>query len=124
MSKIPLLGEMHWRQLAALGKPRFTYSACRPFTNKERTQNFKEEGHSRFIYQNEPDKVYFQHNMAYTDFKDLPRGTASDAVLCIEAFDFAKSPKYDRYQRGLASVVYKFFNKNVLHTKEQDLILI
>ena len=44
-------------------------------------------------------------------FKDLARRTASDKVLRDNAFKIAKNPKYDGYQRGLASMVYKFFNK-------------
>ena len=43
--------------------------------------------------------------MAYGDFKDLPRRTASDKVICDKAFDIAKNPKYDGYQPGLASIV-------------------
>ena len=49
--------------------------------------------------------------MAYADFKDLARRTASDKVLRDKAFNIAKNPKYDEYQRGLASMVYKFFVK-------------
>ena len=49
--------------------------------------------------------------MAYGDFKDLKRRTASDKVLRDKAFNIAKNPKYDGYQRGLASIVYKFFDK-------------
>ena len=49
--------------------------------------------------------------MAYGDFKDLARRTASDKVLRDKAFNIAKNPKYDGYQRGLASMIYKFFNK-------------
>ena len=49
--------------------------------------------------------------MAYGDFKDLARRTASDKVLRDKAFNIAKNPKYDGYQRGLASMVYKFFYK-------------
>ena len=49
--------------------------------------------------------------MAYGDFKDLKRRTASDKILRDKAFDIAKNPKNDRYQRGLASMVYKFFDK-------------
>ena len=51
----------------------------------------------------------FQHDMAYRDFKDLNRRTFADKVLRDEAFDIAKDPKYDRCQRGFASMVYKFF---------------
>ena len=49
--------------------------------------------------------------MAYGDFKDLPRGTASDKVLRGKAFNIAKNRKYDGDQRGLASMVYKSFDK-------------
>ena len=49
--------------------------------------------------------------MAYGDFKDLTRRTASDNILRDKAFNIAKTPKYGRYQRGLASMAYKFFDK-------------
>ena len=49
--------------------------------------------------------------MAYLDFKDLPRRTASDKVLRDKAFNNAKNPKYDKYQRGLPSMIYKIFDK-------------
>ena len=49
--------------------------------------------------------------MAYGDFKDLAKRTAADKVLRDRAFNIAKDPKYDGYQRGLASMVYKFFHK-------------
>ena len=49
--------------------------------------------------------------MAYGDFKDLTRRTASDKIFCDKAFNIAKNPKYDGYQRGLASMAYKFFDK-------------
>ena len=95
-----------------LKQPGFTYSARGPFTrNKERIQKFKETGDTNYIYKNELDKVCFQHDMAYGDFKDLARRTASDKVLRDKAFNIAKNPKYDGYQRGLASMVYKFFDK-------------
>ena len=100
--------EMHSRL------PGFTYSACGPFTrNKEKIQKFKETGDSRYIYQNELDKTCFQHDIAYADFKDLTRRTASDKILRDKAFNIAKNPKYDGYQRGFASIVYKFLIKNL-----------
>ena len=90
----------------------FTYIACGPFTkNKERIQKFKETGDTSYIYKNELDKACFQHDMAYEDFKDLKTRTASDNILRDKAFHIAKNPKYDEYQRGLASMVYKFFDK-------------
>ena len=74
-----------------------------------RTQNFKETGDTNYIYKNELDKACFQHDMAYGDFKDLKRRIFSDKILRNEAFNIARNPKYDRNQRGLASMVYKFF---------------
>ena len=98
--------EMHLKQ------PGFTYSACGPFTkNKERIQKFKETGDTSYIYKNEPDKACFQHDMACGDYKDLTKRTASDKILRDKAFNIAKKSKYDGYQRGLAFMVYKLFDK-------------
>ena len=100
------MSEMHLKQ------PGFTCSTCEPFTkNKERIQKFKETGDTNYIYKNELDKACFQHDMAYGDFKDLKRRTASDKILRDKAFNIAKNSKYDGYQRGLVSMVYKFFDK-------------
>ena len=79
--------------------------------NKERKQKFKETGDSWYIYQNELEKACFQQGIAYGDFKHLTRRTISDKKLCDKAFNIAKNPKYDGYQRGLASMLYKFFDK-------------
>ena len=49
--------------------------------------------------------------MAYGNFENLTKRTTTDKVLRNKAFNIAKDPKYDRYQRGLASMVYKFFDK-------------
>ena len=98
--------EMHLRQ------PGFTYSTCGPFAkNKKGIQKFEETGDSQYIYQNEIDKAFFQHDMAYGDFKDLTRRTVSDKILRDKAFNIAKIQKNDGYQCGLASIVYKFFDK-------------
>ena len=98
--------EMHFRQ------PGFTYSVCGPFTkNKERIKKFKETGNTSYIYKNELDKACFQHEKAYGDFEDIKRRTASDKIFRDEAFNIAKNPKYDGNQRGLASMIYKFFDK-------------
>ena len=65
--------------------------------SKQRVQKFKEIGDSRYTYQNELDKACFQHDMAYGDFKDLPRRTASDKILLNKTFNIAKNGKYDGY---------------------------
>ena len=49
--------------------------------------------------------------MGYGDFKDFIKRTAADKVLRDKAFNIAKYTKYDRYERGLASMVYKLFDK-------------
>ena len=98
--------EMHLKQ------PGFTYSACGPFTkNKERIEKFMETGNTDFVYKNELDIACFQHNMAYGKSKDLEKRTQSEKVLRDKAFKIASNPKYDGYQRGLASMVYNFFDK-------------
>ena len=81
------------------------------YKNKERIQKFKETGDTDYICKNELDTASFQHDMAYGDFKDLARRTFSDKVLRDKAFNIAKNPKYDGYQRVVASMVYKFFDK-------------
>ena len=100
--------EMHLRQ------PQFTYSTCEPFTkHKQRIQKFKETGDANYIYKNELDKACFVHDAAYSDSKDHTKRTVADKILKNKAFDIAKDPKYDGYQRGLASMVYKFFDSKV-----------
>ena len=101
------MSEMHPRQAG------FTYSACGPFPkSKERIQKFKQTGDSRYIYRNELDKACIQHDISYGDFEDLKKRTAAEKVLRDKAFDIAKDPKCDGYQRGLASIVYIFLDKN------------
>ena len=100
--------EMHLRQL------QFTYSACGPFTKHEqRIQKFKETGDTNYIYQNKLDKACFAHDAAYSDTKDLTKRTVADKILKNKALDIAKDLEYDGYQRGLASIVYKFFDSKV-----------
>ena len=64
-----------------------------------------------FIYKNELDKVCFQHDMAYGKSKDLAKRTQSNKVLRDKVFKIPNDLKYDGYQRGLTSMVYKFFDK-------------
>ena len=78
-----------------LKQPGFTYSACLYL----------------YIYKYELDQACFQHDMAHGDFKDLKKRTVADKVLRDKAFNIAKNPKYNGYQRGLVSMIYKFFDK-------------
>ena len=98
--------KMHLRQL------QFVYSACEPFTrHKERIKKFKQTGDTRYIYRNELDKACFQHDSAYVDNKNLINRAKSDYVLRDKAYNIASNPEYDSYQRALASMAYKFFDK-------------
>ena len=93
--------EMHLKQLG------FAYSACGPFTkNKQRIEKFMQTGNTDFIYRNELDKACFQDDIAYGKTKDLVKRIQSDKV-----FKIASNPNYDGYQRGLASMVYRFSDK-------------
>ena len=115
--------EMHLRQ------PQFVHSTCGPFTrHKERIKKFKQTGDARYIYRNELEKGCVQHDSAYADHKDLINRTKSDKVLRDKAYDIASNPGHDGYQRGLASMVYKFFDKKsmgsgVKKLKNSSLIL-
>ena len=117
VNKLLLAGdnEMHLRQSVV------TCSACGPFTKQKRMQTFKERRHSRYIYQNELYKTCSQHDMSSGGFKDLPRRTASDKILRHKAFNIAENPKYDGYQHGIASMVYKFFDKKLSGIKNENI---
>ena len=100
------MSEMHLRQ------PQFGYSVCGPFTrHRERIKKFKQTGDTRYIYRNELDKACFENDSAYADHKDLVNRTKSDKVLRDKAYNIASNPECNGYQRGLASMVYKFFDK-------------
>ena len=61
--------------------------------------------------------------MAYANFKDLTRRTAANKSLRDKAFNIAKDSKYDAYQRGITSIVYKFFGqKNLGDTIKNEII--
>ena len=107
------LPEMHLKEPTTFGKSGFSYSACGPFTkNKGRIKKKlkKQEIHDIFI-KNKLDKACFQHDMAYGDFKDLIRRTASDEILHDKALSIAENSKYDGYQSRLVSMFYNFLDK-------------
>ena len=74
-------------------------------------KKFKEVGDSQYIYLNKPDKACFQDDMTYGDFINLTRRTKSDRILRDKALTIAKNRKFDGYRRGLAPMVFKFFDK-------------
>ena len=100
--------EMHLRQ------PTFVYSACGPLTrHKERIKEFKRTGNINLLHRNALDKACFKHDAEYAKYKDVENRLIADDKLKNSAYDIASNPKYDGYQRGLASMVYKFFNSKV-----------
>ena len=100
--------EMHLYQ-PKIGK----YSACGPFTKHEqRIKSFMQDGRLSNICKNELDKACFQNDMAYNKYKDLVNRTKSDIVLKNKAYKIETNPRYDGFQRALASMVWKFFNGN------------
>ena len=125
LSKVPLLGDilfweykkneivnkylLDWEKFMPeihSKKTGFTYSACSPFTkNKKRIEKFIKTGNTDFIYRNDLDKAYFQHDMTYGESKDLTKRTQSDKVLRDKDFEIAYNSKYYDYHRGLASTV-------------------
>ena len=68
-------------------------------------------GNTNYIYKNDLDKACFQHDMAYSKYKNLNIRTELNKVSREKAFKIAGHAKYDAYQRGLASVVYNFIDK-------------
>ena len=95
---------------------------------KKELKKFKQTGDTSYIYRNELDKACFQDDFAYADHKDLINRTKSDKVLRDKAYNIASNPEHDSYQRGLASMVYKFFDRKsigsgVKKLKNSSLIL-
>ena len=78
---------------------------------KKRIEKFIQTGNTDFIFKNELDKACFQDDMAYGKTKGLAKRTQSDKFLRDKAFKIASDSKYDGYQKGFASMVYKFFDK-------------
>ena len=98
--------EFHFKQTG------FTYGAYGSFTkHREGIKKFRETGHLKHLFRNELDKACFAHDATYSDSKDLANWTISDKNLKDTAHEIAINPEYDRYQRALPSMVYKFSNK-------------
>ena len=100
--------ELHLKQ------PGFTYCACRSFNKyHKRIQTFRAASNLKHLYKNELDKGCFAHDVPYFDSKDLAKIkiTISDKILNDRSYEIARNCGYDGYQRALASMVYKFFDK-------------
>ena len=112
VNKLLLAGDKFMPEMH-LKHPGLTYSACGPFTkNKERIEKLIQTGNTDFIYKYNLGKACIEHDMVQGKYKDLNKRTQSDKVLRDKVFEVASDPKHDGYQRGLASMVYNFFDKN------------
>ena len=77
--------------------------------NKKKYEKFVQTEDTNYIYKNELEKACFQNDMVYAKYKDLEKRT--DKLSKEKPFATANNPKHDGYQRGLASMVCKFFDK-------------
>ena len=112
INKFLLVGDKFMPELHLVDPIFKTYSARGKFTkHTQRIQDFLNTDKLSYIYKNDLHKVCFQHDMAYNKFKDLKKRTQSDIVLKYKALKIASNPKYNGYQRGLSSMVYKIFDE-------------
>ena len=79
--------------------------------NNKKIENNMQTGNINYIYKNDLDKACFQHDLTYGSYNDLAKRRQSDKVLRDKDFKNASNAKYDGYQRGLTSKIYKFFDK-------------
>ena len=111
INKFLLIGDKFMPELN-LEQPRFTHSACGPFTkHRERIQNFRETGNLKHLYVNELDKACFAHDAVYSESNNLYKRIILDKILKNSAYEITRNGGYNKYERALASMVYKFFNK-------------
>ena len=90
----------------------FTHSACGLFTkHREGIKKFRETGNLKCLCKNELEKACFARDAAYCDSKDLPKRAILGKILKDNAYEIARNFKYDGYQKALATMVYKFFDK-------------
>ena len=112
INKFSLAGDKFMPELHLVDPIVKKYSACGSFTkHTQRIQDFLNTGKLSYIYKNNFHKACFQHDISYNKFKDLEKRTQSGIVLKNKALKIASNPKYNGYERGLASMVYNFFDK-------------
>ena len=108
LARDKFMTELHLRQ------PGFTYCACGPCTmHRERINKFRETGTLDHIYQKKLSKTCFANDAAYSDSKDLAKRTISDKILKDRTNQISVNPKHHEYQKELANMVCKFFDKEI-----------
>ena len=112
INKFLLIGDKFMPELHLWDPKVKKYSACGPFTrHQKRIDMFMKDGRLSHILQNILDAACFQHDSAYAKYKDRANRRQSGFVLKNKALKIAVDPRVNGYQRGLASMVYKFFNE-------------
>ena len=107
INKFSLTGQKFMPELKQSG---ISYSACGPFTkNCERIHKFRETGNVKHLYRNELGEAWFAHDAAYSDSK--AKRSISDKILKDRAYEIARNREYNSYQKALASLICKFFDK-------------
>ena len=112
INKFLLIGDKFMPEIHLWDPKVKKYSACGPFTrHQKRIGMFMKDGRLSHILKNRVDAACFQHDSAYAECKDRANRKQSDTVLKNKALKIATDPRVNGYQRGLASMVYKFFNE-------------
>ena len=112
INKFLLIGDKFMLEMHLWDTKVKKYSACGPFTrHQQRINDFMKDGKLSHIAKNRLDIACFQHDSAYNKCKDSLNRKKSDVVLKNKALKIAVDPKVNGYHRGLASMVYKFFNE-------------
>ena len=112
INKFLLAGDKFMPELRLVDPVIKNYSACVPFTkHTKRIQDFLNTDKLIYIYKNDLDKSCSQHDVVYNKLQDLEKRTQSGIVFKNKALEIASNPKYNGYERGLASMVYKCFDK-------------
>ena len=121
INKFLLIGDKFMPEMHLWDPKAKKYSACGPFTkHQKRIDMLMKDGRLSHLLKNRLDAACFQHDSAYAKYKDRLNRKQSDIVLKNKAVKVATDPRVNRYQRGLASMVYKFFNER---TKGSDINL-
>ena len=127
INKFLLIGDKFMPEMNLWDPEVKKYSACGPFTrHQKRIDMFMKDGRLRHILKNRLDAACFQHDSAYAKYKDRANRRQSDIVLKNKALKIATDLRVNGYQRGLASMVYKFFNERTkgsgINNKENLLV--
>ena len=112
INRFLLIGDKYMPEMHLWDPKVKKYSACGPFTrHQKRIDMFMKDGRLSHILKNRLDAACFQHDSSYAKYKDRANRRQPDIVLKNKALKIATNPRVNGYQRGLASMVYKFFNE-------------